>query len=145
MMFTDSYLLSVTLPTGVHTADSYYSCSGRILQTQARLWQERAWRSSRCDQRKIAMLEEVFKTRDYSKVVKAQFICKSLDEKFGTAGMIIIHVRKTSRSRPLRIYGWRSFGTWNNRSLLMNPLLSWSKGCCWCKKTWHLALPLHQL
>ncbi len=75
-MFTDSYLLSVMLLTGVHTTNAGYSCSGRILQTQARLWLERAWWRSRCDQRKIAMLEEVEKkiqTKDYRKVVKAQF------------------------------------------------------------------------
>ncbi len=83
-MFTDSYLLSVTLLTGVHTTNAGYSCSGRILQTQACLWLERAWWRSRCDQRKIAMLEEVEKKnrpRTTGKLLKLSLICNSSERK----------------------------------------------------------------
>lgn len=148
-MFTDSYLLSVTLLTGVHTEDSYYKCWVQLLRADS------ADTSTFVTGKSVMEIEMrpeenshawgSWKKLTTAKLSKLSLSVIHQKERFGTAGVIIICVQNTSRNRPLRIYEWNSEGTWNNHRLLMNLLLSWSKGCCWCKKTWHWALPLHHL
>lgn len=88
-MFTDSYLLLVTLLTGVHTADSYYKCWVQLLRADS------ADTSTFVIGKSVTEIEmrpeenshawgswkKKKQTKDYSKVVKAQFICNSSERK----------------------------------------------------------------
>lgn len=82
-------------------------------------------------------------TKDYSKVASSVYLWV-IKTRFRTAGMIIICVQNTSLIWPQRVCERNPERTWNIERLWTNLLMFWSKMCCWYKKTWHWALPLHQ-
>lgn len=143
-MFTDSYLLSVTLQWLEYTANSCYMLRTDSADTSTFVTGKSATETEmRPEENSHAWGSWKTRPRTTAKL-SAQFICKSSWERFRTTGMIIICVQNTSLDWPPRIYERNSVGTWNSHRLWTNPLMFWSKRCCWYKKTWHWALLLHQ-